>query len=69
MIKLYIGTKFTGITIEPDSNWPGMWRIQNKGHVSDMVNLARAKDAAITWAHPTRKDVVSWREYRERAAA
>jgi hypothetical protein len=34
--------------IVPDGRWPGMWRISwSDGRLSDMVNLSRAKDAAI----------------------
>ena len=34
--------------IEPDARWPGMWRIRTPdGICTDMVNLSRAKDAAI----------------------
>jgi hypothetical protein len=33
-------------TIEPDANWPGMWRVRwPDGRLSDMTNLTRAKDA------------------------
>ena len=35
-------------TIEPDREWPGLWRVRlPSGHLSDMVNLTRAKDAAV----------------------
>jgi len=35
------------ITVVPDETYAGMWRIQHPdGTLSDMVNLARAKDAA-----------------------
>ena len=37
-------------TIEPDSKWPGMWRVRSGGSNSDLVNLSRAKDAAIAIA-------------------
>ena len=37
-------------TIEPDSKWPGMWRVRCGGSISDLVNLSRAKDAAIAIA-------------------
>ena len=37
-------------TIAPDSKWPGMWRVRRGGPISDMVNLSRAKDAAIAIA-------------------
>jgi hypothetical protein len=34
-------------TIIPDGQWPGMWRVKRPdGTVSDMVNRARARDAA-----------------------
>jgi hypothetical protein len=34
-------------TIEPDQEWPAMWRVRMPdGHVSDMANRTRAKDAA-----------------------
>jgi hypothetical protein len=34
-------------TIVSDQEWVGMWRVRMPdGHVSDMVNLTRAKDAA-----------------------
>ena len=36
-------------TIEPDSEWAGMFRVRlPDGWLSDMVNLTRAKDAAIS---------------------
>jgi hypothetical protein len=38
-------------TVEPDSQWAGMYRVRFRdGHLTDMVNLSRAKDAAITLA-------------------
>jgi hypothetical protein len=38
-------------TIEPDAEWPGMWRVRLlNGRPTDMVNLTRARDAAITLA-------------------
>lgn len=35
--------------IEPDKNYPGMWRFRllPDGELSDMVNLPRANDAAV----------------------
>lgn len=50
-LKLYIGKTFTGVTVVPDAKWPGMYRV----HWPDlppsvMVNLTRAKDAAMRWA-------------------
>jgi hypothetical protein len=36
-------------TVVPDEKHSGMWRIKwPDGSTSDMVNLARAKDAALT---------------------
>jgi hypothetical protein len=35
-------------TVEPDDNWPGMWRVRFGGKLSDSANLSRAKDAAIS---------------------
>jgi len=38
-------------TVVPDSVWPGMWRvILPGGQVSDMANMARARDAAECFA-------------------
>jgi hypothetical protein len=51
-MRLYIGRMFTGVTVEPDSRWPDMWRVCVRDRKSDAVNLTRAKDAAITWARP-----------------
>ena len=48
-MELVIGNKKTNLMVEPDATYPQMWRIRYKGEVSDMVNLARAKDAAISW--------------------
>jgi hypothetical protein len=51
-LELYIGGKFTGVSLEPDTKWPSMWRVRMGERLSDMVNLTRAKDAAIIWARP-----------------
>lgn len=51
-LKLYIGAQFTGVSVEPDGQWPNMWRVCKGDVKSDMVNLTRAKDAAIMWARP-----------------
>jgi hypothetical protein len=41
--------------IVPDAKWPGMYRIRLRdGSLSEMVNLARAKDALrheLRWGH------------------
>src|SRR5262249_61186938 len=47
--RLSIGNRFTGLVVCPDPKWPSMWRIHYGGRISDMVNLVRAKDAAIGW--------------------
>jgi len=33
-------------TIETDAQWPNMWRVRIGDHLTDMVNLTRARDAA-----------------------
>ena len=33
--------------IEPDDLWPGLWRVITPSGVSDLVNLSRARDAAV----------------------
>ena len=33
--------------IEPDREWPGLWRARSGEHLSDMTNRTRAKDAAV----------------------
>ena len=50
--QLRIGTRDTGLTVCQDTCWPGMWRIHYQDKVSDMVNLTRAKDAAVSWVRP-----------------
>jgi len=38
-------------TVEDDAEWAGMYRVRlPNGHLTDMVNLTRAKDAAISLA-------------------
>ena len=49
-VRLYVGGKFTGVSVEPDAAWPNMWRVRAGDRLSGMVNLTRAKDAAIAWA-------------------
>jgi hypothetical protein len=40
--------------IEPDWEWPGIWRVRMPdGQVTDMLNLSRAKDAAVAHALAT----------------
>jgi hypothetical protein len=38
------------VSIVPDGRWPAMWRVRRHGSLSDMVNLTRAKDAAVSIA-------------------
>ena len=62
-IRLYIAGKSTGVTIRTAPAWPTMWRVHHGDRVSDMVNLVRAKDAAIAWARPRGlggKEIVRW---------
>jgi hypothetical protein len=47
--------------IEPDTAWPGMWRVRVRDVLTDMVNLPRARDAAralalgtLNWHQETR---------------
>lgn len=49
--RLRIGTKLSGITVEQDTRYPDMWRVHSSnGRISDMVNLSRARDAALVHA-------------------
>lgn len=72
--RLWIGTKLSGITVEPDGKWPGMWRIHSpNGRVSDMVNLSRARNAALEHARATGirragNEPVSWEKHSGDAA-
>ena len=37
--------------VVPDEKYPGMWRVRSSdSRLSDMLNLTRAKDAAVTMA-------------------
>lgn len=38
------------LSVIPDAVYPNMWRINHRGRISDMVNITRAKDAALSWA-------------------
>lgn len=45
---LYYENRSTGLSVVPEHTLPGMWRIQMPdGTLSDYLNLARAKDAAV----------------------
>jgi hypothetical protein len=46
---------FGGYTVLPDEEWSGMYRVRRPdGTLTDMVNLTRAKDAAIDLAPQTK---------------
>jgi hypothetical protein len=46
--ELHYGTSRTPLArVVPDSTYPNMWRVIWSGGQSDMVNLARSKDAAM----------------------
>jgi hypothetical protein len=47
--------------IVPDAAWPGMWRVSAGGQVSDMVNVARVRDAAIAFAERAGRDPRTFR--------
>jgi hypothetical protein len=38
------------LSVVPDATYPNMWRISLRDRLSDLVNLSRAKDAAVSWA-------------------
>jgi hypothetical protein len=81
-LRLHIGAKFTGITLEPDG---ALWRVRQlsfvsngdwsragpaRGELSDITNISRAKDAAIAWARPKGlggDEVVHWHRRQGRA--
>ncbi len=44
--RLYRDRRVVGRVV-PDAKWPGMWRAQLPRGLSDMVNLTRARDAAV----------------------
>jgi len=52
-------------TVVPDEQWPGMWRIAwPDGHLSDMVNLSRAKDAAeVLCATGPKSALLHWKRH------
>lgn len=71
-IELYIGNIATGITVEPDDRCANMWRVHWPDQPpSVMVNLARAKDAAMRWAGRAGGEQgkgLNWKATRRRAA-
>jgi len=71
--RLYCDNRFTGIVVRPDEKYPSMFRIHAPDRPpSDMVNLTRAKDAALSWARPlTGQNAVrhSWKVTKHAAVA
>jgi len=70
--QLYIGKRSTGVSVREDPMWSGMWRIHQGSRVSDMVNLVRAKEAAISWARPRglgSEEVARWHHRETRRVA
>jgi len=70
----YGGSRRPLVHVVPDDRWPGMWRlVWPDGRLSDMVNLARAKDAAIAICErgPPARDRrrFNWKYDRSKAAA
>jgi hypothetical protein len=46
-----LGLTFGGYTVVPDSKWPNMYRVRSPdGTLTDMVNLTRARDAALSFS-------------------
>jgi hypothetical protein len=65
--QLKIGNRKTGLVIRPDQRYANMWRIHYQGDISDMVNLVRAKDAAIAFVRLKGlggSEIAKW-EYRQ----
>ena len=61
--RLYIGVKFTGVSVEPDAAWSSIWRVRIGDRLSDVGNLTRARDAAIAWARPRglgKGEIATW---------
>ena len=52
--RLRLSTGRILATIEPDRDWVGMFRVRlPDGRLTDMTNLTRAKDAAVSLALST----------------
>jgi hypothetical protein len=69
---LFIGGRFTGIVVELDLVWPGMWRVRRGDDLSDMANISRAKDAATAGARPRGLgggEVARWHHRESRVGA
>ena len=42
-------SRWTGVRVVRDGKYPDMFRVEAEGRLSDMVNLSRARDAAVCW--------------------
>jgi hypothetical protein len=63
MYHLFIAQRFSGVSIEPDSEWPDLWRIRQSERLSGALNLTRAREAALACARPRGlggHEVVRW---------
>ena len=50
-LRLHLNTGRLLATVEPDATWPKMYRVRlPDDRLTDMVNLSRAKDAAVALA-------------------
>ena len=48
--RFYVSGRSTHFSVVQDSKYPAMWRVcAPDGTLSDMVNKARAKDAALSY--------------------
>jgi hypothetical protein len=50
--SLFINGRSTGVTVECDRRYPTMWRVRRGDELSDITNISRATDAALSWARP-----------------
>jgi hypothetical protein len=49
--RLRLSTGRLLATVEPDALWAGIFRVRFRdGHLTDLINLTRAKDAAVSLA-------------------
>ena len=49
-IRLYIGKKYSGVSVCEDAKWPGMWRVRPAdGELTDMVNLRAQVAVFCVW--------------------
>lgn len=65
---LFIGGRRTDVTVERDHVYPKMFRVRQGDDLSDITNISRAKDAAISWVRPKGlggDEVAHWRCHRQ----